>query len=340
MHRKPRVLFIHHLDSTFVEKDFHSLKKYFWVKRIKFDPHIDPQKQKLKALWAEWRLFFGTLWADITFSWFAHKHAYFAVHYSKKLGKKSIVIIGGFDVAKVKKIGYGTLLKPHLAAKAKYIFENADLILAVDKGLKRDAIKNIGVKKNNILIVPTGYDYQKFKPSKKKQNLVITVASGNTWARVKLKGLDTFVKTARFLPQLKFILIGLSDKVLKKLKKIAPKNVKFINFISQEELIQYLQRAKVYCQLSLREGLPNTLCEAMLCECVPVGSKVQGITSAIGNTGFYVPYGDAKRTAQAIQKALRSNKGKMARERIKQLFPLERRERELKQLIYQLANKT
>ena len=32
----------------------------------------------------------------------------------------------------------------------------------------------------------------------------------------------------------------------------------------QEKLIPYYQKAKVYCQLSMREGLPNALCEALL----------------------------------------------------------------------------
>jgi len=43
------------------------------------------------------------------------------------------------------------------------------------------------------------------------------------------------------------------------------------------------------------ERLPNALhCEAMLCECVPVGTRYCGIPTAIGDTGLYVPYGDSK----------------------------------------------
>ena len=34
------------------------------------------------------------------------------------------------------------------------------------------------------------------------------------------------------------------------------------------------------------EGLPNSLCEAMLCECIPIGSAYFGTPSAIGDTGL------------------------------------------------------
>jgi glycosyltransferase involved in cell wall biosynthesis len=47
-----------------------------------------------------------------------------------------------------------------------------------------------------------------------------------------------------------------------------------------------------------------------------------------------VPYGDEKATAEAIKKALNSDKGKEARERIGNMFPLERREKELIEIIY------
>jgi len=73
----------------------------------------------------------------------------------------------------------------------------------------------------------------------------------------------------------------------------------------------------------------------MLCECVPVGTKHCGIPTAIGDTGFYVPYGDEKATATTIKKALKSAEdlGKKARERIVSHFPLKKREERLHDII-------
>jgi len=49
-----------------------------------------------------------------------------------------------------------------------------------------------------------------------------------------------------------------------------------------------------------------------------------------------VLYGDPKATAEAIREALKSDKGKVARERIKTMFPIERRERELVRAINEI----
>ena len=124
--------------------------------------------------------------------------------------------------------------------------------------------------------------------------MILTVAyvSKDT---IKRKGLETFVKAAKYLPNLKFVVVGPHyDNFIRKLKSIASGNVKSTGFVPDEELIEYYQKAKVYCQLSKYEETPNALCEAMLCECVPAGTRYCGIPTAIGDTGFYVPYGNSK----------------------------------------------
>ncbi len=43
----------------------------------------------------------GVLWSGVTFSWFADVHAFAAVLVSKLFKRKSIVVVGGYEVAKV-----------------------------------------------------------------------------------------------------------------------------------------------------------------------------------------------------------------------------------------------
>ena len=328
---KTKILFISNVPITdFVKSDLEILKKNFDVRVVDFISNVRRPKDTIEAMF---NLIKGILWSDIAFSWFADIHAFWALRLSKLFKKKSIVIVGGFEVANVPEINYGLMRSKKSARKVKYVLKNADRVLTVDDSLKLEAINDARVDGENIITVPTGYDSNKWKFDGEKEDLVITACVGNSWNRARLKGLDTFVKSAKFLTNAKFLMVGIRGDALKKLQDIAPSNVEFIDPLSQDELMLYYQKAKVYCQLSMREGLPNALCEAMLCECAPVGTERGGIPTAIGDTGFYVPYGDPKATAEVIKEAVRSEKGKEARERIKKMFPIEKREKELKEVI-------
>ena len=302
---------------SFLKKDAELLKKYYKIRVIIFDKLSPP---------LIFKLFKGVLWADITFSWFADTHAFLAVLLSKLFRKKSIVVVGGYEVAKVPEIGYGALLNPKSARKVKYVLENADKVLAVSNFNKKEILEYMNL--NNVKLVYNGVDITKFKPAiKKEDDLIITVAGRHP--NIKLKGLDTFIKTARFLPEKKFVVIGLSKDLVNNLEKVSTSNVTFAGFLLGRDLIQYYQKANVYCQLSYRESFGMALAEAMACGCIPVVTNRGALPEVVGETGFYVPYGDPRATAEAIKEALKSDKGKEARERIKRMFPLERREREL-----------
>ena len=321
-------MFVYPYLSSFIKADLKILKRHFDVKAIQWTRTRDI-KNMLRIMWCIFR-------TDLSFTWFAGGHAARVVFFSKLFRKKSIVVVGGYEVANVPEINYGLMTSPKSARRVKYVLENADKVLTVDDSLKMEAINNARVGGENIITVPTGYDTEKWKVKGEKEDLTISVSVGDTWNRARLKGLDVFVESAKFLPEINFMVIGIQGEALEKLQYIAPPNVDFVNPLPQDELISYYQRAKVYCQLSMREGLPNALCEAMLCECVPVGTNRYGIPTAIGDTGFYVHHGDPKATAGAIKEALRSEKGKEARERIKKMFPIARREKEIVDIISQI----
>jgi len=70
-------------------------------------------------------------------------------------------------------------------------------------------------------------------------------------------------------------------------------------------------QAKVFVQASITEGMPNTLSEAMLLECIPVGSNINGIPDAIGETGIIIKHRKVEELEIGINKALKMNTGKM-----------------------------
>ena len=318
--KKKRILFLFTAAlSTFKERDLEMLRKHFDVRTLHY-------KGLIKSFFEILR---GVLWADLTFSWFAGEYAFLAALFAKIFRKKSIVVAGGGEVAQIPEIGYGGILNLKTARRVKLALKHSDKVLAVSEFNKKELLKYTDPKK--VETVYNAVNYNKFKPVGEKEDLVITVAPSLSDTVIKRKGLETYIKAAKHLPGIKFMLIGrIIDDSFERLKSIAILNVEFVGFVSsEEEIINYYQMAKVYCQLSLYETFGVALAEAMLCECVPVVTNIAALPEVVGDTGFYVPYGDVEATAEAIKKALNSDTGKEARDRIKNLFPMQRREREL-----------
>ena len=321
--REKKVLFIYAVAlSSFKQGDLDILKKHFGVRVIKYNG--------LRSLF---ELLRGVLWADVTFSWFAGEYAFWAALLSKIFRKKSVVVAGGGEVAKIPEIGYGTMLNPRAARKVKLALKYSDKVLAVSEFNKEEISKYTDLKK--IKLVYNAVEHEKFKQGTTKEKIVLTVTSISN-INVKQKGLETFIEASKYLPDTKFIIIGKpTDESSENLKSNAPSNVDFLGFIPNERLVEYYQKAKVYVQVSAHESFGCSLAEAMLCECVPVVTNRAAIPEVVGDTGFYVPYGDPEVTAEAIKEALKSDKGKDARERIENIFPIERREKELGTIINQ-----
>jgi len=273
---------------------------------------------------------------EITFSWFASVYSSFLVLLANLIGRRSVLVLGGVDVAAERELGYGIWNTWWKSKIVRYGITHANAVIAVDDFLKREAIRLARYDGANISVVPTGYEDNYWIPSGIKQNVVLMVASCPDVMRVKIKGVDFFIAVAKKMPDVRFQLIGIDPLVSSQLSP--PGNLDCLPFADRETLLASYQRAKVYCQLSYREGLPNALCEAMLCECIPVGTTVGGIPTAIANTGFLVEYPDEVQTIHAIRDALTSppERAKLARTRISSHFSIEKREAALKRIISEL----
>jgi len=325
---RTKILFIRLSKSSFIQKELELLRKHFDVRVV--DSVLS--RKNLKGTFGTlFKMVVGTLWADVTFSWFAGYDAFWVVRLSKIFKKKSIVVVGGYEVAKVPEMGYGAMLNPSFTRIVKYVLDNADKVLAVSEFNKKEILKYTNSK--NVELVYNGVDSDKLKARDKVEDLVITV--GNTTKNTcKLKGIDTFVKASLAFPELKFVVIGNYDvDIHNRLKQIAP-NVEFTGALPHEEVLSWLKKAKIYCQLSYRESFGMALAEAMSCGCIPVVTNNAALPEVVGDTGFYVPYGDPEKTAEVIKEALNSDKGKEARERIRNMFLIEKRERELLKIVY------
>lgn len=269
----------------------------------------------------------------MVFGWFASVYTSVGVLAAGMLGKKSIIVVGGADVAGEKDLGYGIWLSPWKAAIVRKAIQSAWRVLVVDESLKKEILKRIDYPGENIEVLPTGHDSEFWRSSGPKEPLVLTVAAAENKARFLIKGIDVLLEVARLCPNVNFTLIGI-DRTRMGGPEL-PANVNVVPVLSRKELLKYYQRAKVYCQPSRREGLSNTLCESMLCGCIPVGTDVGGTAHAVGETGIIVPPENPSALAEAIKKtlAMPAEVGLKSRDRIATLFPKQHREQRLRELI-------
>jgi len=324
-----KILFVSSSFPTFAKKDYEILNSKFKVRLVHYE--FDCLKSLLLLIP---RIIVGVIWADISFSWFASFHAFFTVLFSKLLDRKCIVVAGGYDVAKMPEINYGLMNTRLWCLFPIFSLKLCDKILAVSQYTKKEAMENLNIDEEKIEVVTLGFDKNKIYPKGKKEDIVITVGRA-----VRPKGLITFAKAARFLPDVIFYLIGGGEKgSIEELRRINSCNLFCVDFIPQEELVKFMQRAKVYVQVSAHEGFGCALAEAMLCECIPVVTHCGALPEVVGDVGYYVPYGDIEGTAEMIKRALRDGgiKGRRARRRIEEKFPIQKREKKLIEVVMRL----
>ncbi len=331
---KKTLLLVYPLYSSFVKEDNKILSKIYNVVRYRYRLYKNPVMFIIEFLKMLIFLCYNIFKINIIYCWFADYHTFLPILFGKIFNKKTFLILGGYDVTYIPEIRYGSFSNPIRAFCTSYSIRNAFLNLAVSENIRDEALMKIPLAK--IEIVHTGYSKEKFflPKTKEKENIILTVGLIDNYKRYKIKGIDLFCQIAEKLPEYKFILIGVYPEYEKNIITRS-KNLEVLYKIHQDELITYYQKAKVYAQFSVREGLPNSVCEAMLCECIPVGTKVKGIQKVIGNCGFILENRDVDEGVKLVKEAIKSNNklGKKARERIINNFSLEKREKELFKLL-------
>ncbi len=274
---------------------------------------------------------------DVVFIWFFEYRALVAIIIAKLLHKKTIVVVGGGDLENVPEIGYGNLRNPFMKLTVGVGLDIATHVLPFSNYACRLA-KAVMMERDNIEVVNLACDTDYFKPnlSIAKEPIIITVGRIDA-INIKRKGFDTFVEVARLLPNYQFYVIGrLVDVAASELKIKAPSNCHFLGFVTKEDLLKIYQMAKVFCLLSYLEGEGGggVTGESMSCECVPVVAyKAEALRETVSDTGFYTSYGDVKETALVIERALQSDLGRSARQRIIDNYSMKLRTKKLEEIM-------
>jgi glycosyltransferase involved in cell wall biosynthesis len=279
------------------------------------------------------RILWGVLTSHFNISWFAYDQAYWAARFSRLLGRKCVVILGGFDVCEEE--------DPTLPARInrlQYILKSADALLAVSERVLSKTLALTG-QTDNLSLLYHGFDSEKFCSTEPKLRRAVSVAFVSSLS-IQRKGLDTLVEAARLLDDVSFCIVGsLVDSDAEGLRSTAPLNVQFTGSLDEPQLVKVLEEAAAYVQVSLHEGFGCALAEGMLCGCVPVVSNRGAIPEVVGECGVYVPVRNPAKLAEGIRRALSSpGLGNAARERVAKLFPIGKRKTGLLRVIDALLN--
>jgi glycosyltransferase involved in cell wall biosynthesis len=337
--RTAKVTLVTNSKNTFVLKDVEMLERMGYRVLMIYSPaHKDP----LRFIANRIREFFLSLFylpqSVACFSWFNDYHSSIPLVISSLFKRPFTLIVGGYDAISSPFLNYGIFLKKNSRQRmARWNYKNAQSIWVVHKSLGTGCpfvnsgnetqsgitqfIPNLTTPINEI---PTAYDSSFWKRNQTKiPKTVLTVAIISDQRTFERKGIPLFLELATALPDFQFTVAGIEDISL--FDYTLPKNVILLGKQTREALKDLYSSHTFYYQGSQIEGLPNVLCEAMLCECIPVGTQVFGIPDAIGSTGRII---DSRTTTENLLSFFKNpplELGAKARKRIQEHYPLKRR---------------
>jgi glycosyltransferase involved in cell wall biosynthesis len=316
------------------------IRKDVEILASKFQVHLFPFDRFRKDFY---KLFKAVTQCDLVFNWFCGLHALTSNTFAKILRKNSVTIVGGYEVAYIKDYNYGQFVNGQNSNITIWGLKLSDLVINISKYSQEETIVNAKIPFSKVKMIYHGFSEEYFTrdPEIKKKNLVITIAKIDKISLIR-KGLDIFVKSAHFLPEVDFMLVGPDlDGSVERLKNISPPNVSFTGGICGNALAKICNQAKVYVQASFHEGFGCSIAEAMLCGCIPVISNNTALPEVVGNTGIYIETRSPEDLANNIKKALLTSNRKEEDviNRIRTKFPISLRRRLILESIEKLKSK-
>jgi len=343
---KPRLLYFYPNDASYVNKDLRILEVHFRIIRFKVEPSKKwalPLKliyQKLLCLW-----YFRAKYIVCQFAGF---HSFIPVVMGKILNIQTVIILGGSDCASFPEINYGNYRKKFLGKITAWSIENADVLSPVhEKMIGYDyTYENYSNKKQGytaftkqskalVKVIYNGFYTDVFtrREGERTKNF-LAIAAYNRDTVYSLKGIDLLEKAAIHFLETTFTVVGVSEQYIRASR---PANLIFLPFVTQTELNDILNTHYFYCQLSISEGFPNALCEAMLCGCIPVVSDVCSMPDIVDSCGFVLPQRNPEMLFEILQKMMDlpdlEQKSIASRKRVVDMYSFENRKTELLKLL-------
>lgn len=334
-------------DSSFIKKDssifseIGELNNFEFKIKSKFHLPFSFFHQLLFILTSGWE-------ANVFIVQFSGYHALLPVLFARMTGKKSIIISGGTDCVSFPGIGYGYFNKPILKTFTKWSYQLCHHILPKHESLwfcdyHYDATEpsTQGIKafsphlKTPYTVITNGYDPEQWPllNLKRKKNSFITLSGAFEYPfQVQLKGIDLILTIAPYFPECTFTIAGVPNSI--KLE-ILSENVIVLPPIPHHELAALFNTYEYYMQLSMAEGFPNALCEAMLCGCTPIVSNVFSMPEIVADSSLVLSTKDKSKLQLLIQSLLENGPHlpEQSRYKITSRFAFEIRKKNIKTIV-------
>lgn len=237
-----------------------------------------------------------------------------AVWIAKQAGVPVVISARGSDI---NLYGNYRFRRPQI----KWALKNSDRITAVSKALSEKIVRELGVSKDKVIVIPNGVDSDRFRLLNKEevrkqlgleQNRKYLLFVGRLH---EVKGLEYLIKALSILKMrkaLSFETILIGDGHLKKdLKRLIETNgvkdkVSMIGEKPNAEIPLWMNACDILCLPSKLEGLPNVILEANACGLPVVASKVGGILEILrDDNGICVKPQDSLALADSIELAMK-----------------------------------
>ena len=198
----------------------------------------------------------------------------------------------------------------------KYAIKKADLLVCDGKNIRKAMIE-LGAIPKKIKIIRYGVNLEKFKPQQLNEKLKNKLFSQDVKIVISTKplrkecDLETLIRAVplvlKEVPETRFLIVGDGEEKVK-LKNLAKSlgilnKIKFVGWISPEDLPQYFNLAEIFICTSLVEtGLASSTAEAMACG-IPVIVSDSGDNRILikdGENGFIFPPKNSKILAEKL----------------------------------------
>lgn len=341
-HGEPhRILYCFPLSSSFIRRDIEGLRNSYEVHAWALNAQ-PAWKLPFRLIHQLCWLLRHKAWKYDCICHFSGYHALLPTWFCRR----TFIVLAGSDCASIPAIRYGNHSRKLMGWATRLAASRATRLLPVHASLmhRTQTFSDLVPAQQGILafgpgirtpwtVIPYGFDAEFWNPGtdgERDPNMFICVpgAASPTNRLHVLKGVKLVLEIAERIPSARFTIVGIADPVA---YSDVPPNVSIIGHVDAATLRSLYRKASFHLQLSLSEGMPNALCEAMLCGCIPLVSRISSMPELVEGIGFVLDRDDPRAGARlgqqmlALSAAERDQRARSARTKVAREFPMQRR---------------